>query len=346
MKRKLAMLLLLAVLLFGLTGCPRPNNEFVIDDHSYQGTETGEWEPTSSQMHAGDEATEFSAFRGVGTESSWTFTATFAPTINIKGVDVKLISAALGYSETDITMQISGPTQKIEAGQSIRFYVAPRCELYSVRGHLGNDDITGTYYRPLEDQEVWSWDIWDADGKLIHNHEKPDVDGVYKEAREFYNEKAYDKAINAYNIVLQIDPNHKNARAYRATSYYYTKDYESALADYQYYIEKIDQNDWAGYGIGGDCLNKLNRYTEAKEYLDIAINHEFKTSYFAWRSLSNEKLGFFFDASIDMGMAYAYALSSEASEETQTYYQNEFERLYKQVPIEQLQYLIALFNNA
>jgi len=168
-----------------------------------------------------------------------------------------------------------------------------------------------------------------------------DAEKVYQSARALYDAGKYEEAIQLYNDVLRAEPDNKKARSDRGNSYYETDNYESALADFQYIVENIDKSYWSGYGNCGYCLYKLNRYKEAKEYLDAAINHVFDAYYFHTRALCSLKLGFFFDAAIDTGMA-----ATLAPEEKKEFFKGEYETALKQVPFTQLEHMRDLFNLA
>lgn len=84
------------------------------------------------------------------------------------------------------------------------------------------------------------------------------------------NKKDNDNAINAYNKVIQLDPQHEGAYCYRGDAYKNKGQYDLAIADYNKVIQLSLQNADEEFAANTYC-NRGLAYKD-KGQLDLAIS--------------------------------------------------------------------------
>ncbi len=121
----------------------------------------------------------------------------------------------------------------------------------------------------------------DTETKTQVEQESPltvaDAEKNYNEGLSLYNQKKYDEAIVKFEQVLELDPDHKEAKEYLI---YSLQDKGAQLSDQGRHSEaitcfdkaiSIDPNDNVSWGIKGFVLNKQGKYSEAIICFDKAI---------------------------------------------------------------------------
>lgn len=99
------------------------------------------------------------------------------------------------------------------------------------------------------------------------------ADDVFKKGEVQRKNGKHKEAIEFYTQALSIDQDHGNARYQRGFCYALLKEYQSAIADYSYVLEKRPNFVWA-YISRGSSLNKLNRFQEALSDFNKALEIE------------------------------------------------------------------------
>ena len=94
-----------------------------------------------------------------------------------------------------------------------------------------------------------------------------------KQADEYFNNKDFSKAVDAYKKVLEIDPTINVARYKLASSYYSLKKYDEAIKEYK--ILAPNGNPTVLYNLA--CTLSLSgKSNEALDYLEQAVHKGFK----------------------------------------------------------------------
>ncbi len=99
----------------------------------------------------------------------------------------------------------------------------------------------------------------------------------------------YKNAISDYNNALKINSKFKKALLNRGLSYYYINNYRQALKDYNKALD-LDSLDPIAYKNRGDLYRNIKKYDKAKNDLNKAIklNREFVAAYVSLALLYNE----------------------------------------------------------
>jgi Flp pilus assembly protein TadD len=104
-----------------------------------------------------------------------------------------------------------------------------------------------------------------------------DVEEYYNDGLSLYDQKKYDEAIENFEKVLELDPDHKKAKEYLI---YALQDKGAELSDQGRhsvaitYFDRaiaIDPNDGTSWSIKGFVLNKQGKYSDAITCFDKAI---------------------------------------------------------------------------
>lgn len=104
----------------------------------------------------------------------------------------------------------------------------------------------------FNDRESRAQEEWEKEEKLT-------VGDYVRMGIAYRRSKKYDKAINAYNQALQLNPNYERAYNNRGNVYYDLKEYEKAIQDYNKALE-LNPDYAAAYS------NRANIYSDLKEY--------------------------------------------------------------------------------
>ncbi|MBI5098032.1 MAG: tetratricopeptide repeat protein [Nitrospirae bacterium] len=114
---------------------------------------------------------------------------------------------------------------------------------------------------------------------------------LFKKAREYRKNREYDKAIDEYRKILELNPKSTKAYWYWGDCLRKMKQFKNAIEKFKKVVE-IDPNIATAYGAWGECLRNLGQYKEADEKYTKAldINSEYIDAYFAWgKSLRKQK---------------------------------------------------------
>ena len=106
---------------------------------------------------------------------------------------------------------------------------------------------------------------------------------LFKKAREYRKVKQYDKEIEKYKRILQIDPKSTHAYWHWGDCLRQLEQYENAIEKFRKVIE-LDPNIGAAYGAWGDCLKMSEKYKEAIEKYAkaVEVDPEYEFAHNAW----------------------------------------------------------------
>ena len=96
------------------------------------------------------------------------------------------------------------------------------------------------------------------------------IDQLSAEGDKYYDNEEYDKALESYNKILDIDPNNAEAYYNKGYTYYMLNQNDEALKDFDKAI-KLDPDYANTYNGKGDVFYELEQYDEALINYDKAI---------------------------------------------------------------------------
>jgi tetratricopeptide (TPR) repeat protein len=106
--------------------------------------------------------------------------------------------------------------------------------------------------------------------KAIELGYKPIQDTYRGRAYHYCEISKYEKAINDYDIILNIEPDSYIYVA-RGVAKFELKKYEDAIKDFNMSIHLDKQGDWKSYVYLGYCNSNLGKYEQALKYYDSAL---------------------------------------------------------------------------
>lgn len=147
----------------------------------------------------------------------------------------------------------------------------------------GMDEIINFFkiMQELEEELVYFFDLQRELEKYI-NTEMIKSEYLY-DGKEFYKNKEYEKAIESFNELINLEPTNSIYYGYRGHTYFNLKNYQKALEDANKAII-LDEKNALLYANRGRLYYKLLNYTESiKDYSRAIILEKDKEEYYDCR---------------------------------------------------------------
>jgi hypothetical protein len=99
----------------------------------------------------------------------------------------------------------------------------------------------------------------------------PDIDSKMKEANANFESEEYKKAIDCYDDILKIDPDHLDAYFFKGNAYFNLGDFDKAIKSYNELL-KLNHQDLDALNWKGKALYEINEFEDAINQFNEVLN--------------------------------------------------------------------------